>query len=466
MKGTSLSYESIRSALSSRSLFEDKSWVISPEPWSLNATEYEELLEIGKACADFYQAQERLYRLSAEGKNLLRNSSLKAPWVAEYLDRGKPQRLIDHGRNRLLKNAKPMIIRPDLLLTDSGYALTEIDAVPGGIGLTAFLNQLYASNGYPVIGSKDAMVTGFYETLSLLTPAVSNPVLAIVVSEESAVYRPEFRWIAEKLREIGKPVYCISPDQIMPLGKTLCAPVDGNPEKIDIIYRFYELFDFQNISTVDMILQAVEEGEVVVTPPMKAYQEEKLSLGLFHHHMLEGYWRENLSNKALKVLSKIIPMTWIIDPVELPPTAVLHAPHVSGRPISSWEELGNMSQKERNLIIKVSGFHETAWGARSVVCGSDVSKNDWVEAIDRAIEMSPSNMSVLQDYRKTKLLEHPVYLESGEVVKMEGRLRLCPYYFVEEENIRMLGALATFCPADKKIIHGMKDAALLPCYIR
>ena len=31
---------------------------------------------------------------------------------------------------------------------------------------------------------------------------------------------------------------------------------------------------------------------------------------------------------------------------------------------------------------------------------------------------------------------------------------------------RMLsGALATFCPPDKKIIHGMTDAALLPCRV-
>jgi hypothetical protein len=28
---------------------------------------------------------------------------------------------------------------------------------------------------------------------------------------------------------------------------------------------------------------------------------------------------------------------------------------------------------------------------------------------------------------------------------------------------RLSGALATFCPPDKKIIHGMTDAALLPC---
>jgi hypothetical protein len=43
-----------------------------------------------------------------------------------------------------------------------------------------------------------------------------------------------------------------------------------------------------------------------------------------------------------------------------------------------------------------------------------------------------------------------------------GRLRLCPYYFLVEGKPRLSGALATFCPPDKKIIHGMQDAALLP----
>ncbi len=44
-------------------------------------------------------------------------------------------------------------------------------------------------------------------------------------------------------------------------------------------------------------------------------------------------------------------------------------------------------------------------------------------------------------------------------------MRLCPYFFVdpEAERTQLCGILATFCPADKKIIHGMKDAALIPC---
>jgi len=31
------------------------------------------------------------------------------------------------------------------------------------------------------------------------------------------------------------------------------------------------------------------------------------------------------------------------------------------------------------------------------------------------------------------------------------------------QKVELNGILSTFCPADKKIIHGMRDAALLPC---
>jgi len=45
---------------------------------------------------------------------------------------------------------------------------------------------------------------------------------------------------------------------------------------------------------------------------------------------------------------------------------------------------------------------------------------------------------------------------------MRGRVRLCPYYFVIEDKAELRGALATVCPADKKLLHGMKDAIMVP----
>jgi hypothetical protein len=59
--------------------------------------------------------------------------------------------------------------------------------------------------------------------------------------------------------------------------------------------------------------------------------------------------------------------------------------------------------------------------------------------------------------------------DKNVVVPMKGRTRLCPYYFVSGEGdaarAQLGGVLATICPADKKIIHGMTDAIFAPCAV-
>src|SRR5690606_6912536 len=108
---------------------------------------------------------------------------------------------------------------------------------------------------------------------------------------------------------------------LIPLGDSFCIDVDGNPEEVDVIYRFWELFDQANIPVMTSLMDAVEEDRVAVSAPMKLFQEEKLNLALFHHHLLEDFWRENLSKRSFKLLKKIVPQSWIMDPVELPPNA-------------------------------------------------------------------------------------------------------------------------------------------------
>ncbi len=134
-----LAYESIKSALDAQPLFEAKTWQLSPEAWPVTRQQVAELEQIGAACLEFHQTLETLYLRAAAGKNLLRNKPLVAPWVAEYLDRGKPARLVQQARDPRMRGVFPTVLRPDLLLVDHGFALTELDSVPGGIGLTAFL---------------------------------------------------------------------------------------------------------------------------------------------------------------------------------------------------------------------------------------------------------------------------------------------------------------------------------------
>lgn len=476
-----LTYEQLKTAFAAQSLFEDKTWQLSPSAWPLTPEQVKELEEIGAACLEFHQALETLYLRSASGKNLLRNKPLLAPWVADYLDRGKPAELVRHARDPKNRGIFPTVLRPDLLLTDEGFALTELDSVPGGIGLTAFLNRLYGGADDPtVLGHGDAMVENFHQSLASLRPELRNPLIAILVSDEAATYRPEMQWLAEQQQRLGRRVFCMRPEDVFPLGGELFFDVEGTPEKIDIIYRFFELFDWANVRIAREILESWQSGAVTIAPPMRHFQEEKLALALFHHHLLREYWAESLSGRALKLLQKLIPRSWIMDPAPLPPGAVLDGPAIGGRMPNDWRDLAAASQKERDLIIKISGFHETAWGARSVVLGSDCSREEWQAGIGQALTLAPTNLHLLQEYRKPKRTTHPLYEKAGaglpsdlstvgqakvEALAKDGRLRLCPYFFVVGGQARLSGALATFCPPDKKIIHGMTDAALLPCRV-
>src|SRR5579863_6866821 len=106
-----LSYDTLRAAFAEQSLFEDKTWRLSPEAWPILPEQAAELEAIGAASLEFHQALETLYLRSVAGKNLLRNKPLVAPWVAEYLERGKPATLVAHGRDPKHRGQFPNIFR-------------------------------------------------------------------------------------------------------------------------------------------------------------------------------------------------------------------------------------------------------------------------------------------------------------------------------------------------------------------
>ena len=125
-----------------------------------------------------------------------------------------------------------------------------------------------------------------------------------------------------------------------------------------------------------------------------------------------------------------------MDPAPLPPGAVLDGPRVGGRALSNWRDLGGASQKERDLIIKISGFHETAWGARSVILGSDCSREEWQAGVEQALRLAPTNLHVLQEYRKPKRVVSSAFTmrrrerASATAVtrdETDCRLRLCAH---------------------------------------
>ena len=116
----------IRDSLPPGGLFADQAWRISPAPFPLGAELAKEIESLGRVLLQFYRAVNLLYRKSAEGK--------MPGWVAAWLDLGKPAELIAWQRSPAFKNDVPRVIRPDLLLTENGLSVTELDSVPAASG--------------------------------------------------------------------------------------------------------------------------------------------------------------------------------------------------------------------------------------------------------------------------------------------------------------------------------------------
>jgi hypothetical protein len=433
----------VRDHLPPNGLFQDQNWRIGTAPFAIGERVAHEFETLGRVLLQFYRAINLLYRQSVAGK--------QPPWVADWLDRGKPQELIELQRDHAFKSDVPRVIRPDVLLTDSGLSIIELDSVPGGIGLTAWLNQTYSSLSFPVLGKGDGMQRGFASIFG------DAPRVHIIVSEEAGNYRPEMVWLTEQLVGRGVPT---APPEFHVQSTSFEAFADG-----DAVYRFFELFDIPNVANANRIFELARSGKIRLTSPPKPIFEEKMIFALLWNRNLQTFWKQNLGESFFKRLQSVVPYTWLIDPTPLPPNAAL--PELN---LTDWQQLKTLSQRERDLILKISGFSSEAWGARGVYLGSDLSLGDWSEAVDNAIRHADHSPYVLQRYNKPRLVQSEYYdFTAQKVTPMPGRVRLCPYYFVAGEGdaarAELGGVLATICPADKKIIHGMRDAILAPCVV-
>jgi len=455
----------IQAAFPKEGLFAEKAWLVSPDAFPLEKKFVTELERLGHQLFVFQRACNQLYQLSIKGK--------QPAWVARYLDAGKPRELVEFSRRKEIRDDLPRVIRPDLILTDTGYIIAEIDSVPGGIGLTGWLNQTYSTFDNEVIGGADGMLDGFRTVL----PNGGD----IVISQEAATYRPEMEWIAGRLNQMkgdiassGNSAVAAGADRgnqriSQPTGITdpgyswrVVAAENYEPHDGRAVYRFFELFDLPNIPGIENTLRANAQGHITITPPVKPYLEEKMWFALFWMQPLREFWRRELGEKYFMKLQEVIPYSWLLDPTPLPQHAVI--PRLE---IHDWREAAKFSQKDRDLLLKVSGFSPLGWGSRGIALGADLPHADWEKRIDHALSTFESSPTIMQRFHKGSLFEQRYWEpDSNELKTMKGRVRLCPYFFVEPDRVKLRGALATIVPADKKFLHGMSDAILAPSKVQ
>ncbi len=412
-------------------LFDQKNWHQSPEPFFISSELEEKLEKLGPLLDHFTRACDLLYRQSLQGK--------QPAWIASLLDQGKPPELLELSRDRAFRTQRARVIRPDLLLTQKGWIICELDTIPGGLGLTAWLQQVYTKLGYQVAGGALGMIHGFR---SLFESKKGGDIL---ISEEAATYRPEMDYLIKALHHY------------FPEEKWRLLSSDDQGPWAREVYRFFELFDLSNIECASNLFEKARKGELLLTPPPKPQLEEKLWFALFWMKPLEEFWKRELTERGWRELQEMVPYSWILDPAPLPPQAVY--PKLEAH---SWSEVSEFSQQQRHLVIKISGFDERSWGSRGVTIGHDLSKEEWKRALSQALEQYPRHPHLLAQFHHSCLISHPYFSSPTEITHMPGRVRLTPYYFLSSQRVTLAGGLATICPSDKKVLHGMSDAILVP----
>jgi hypothetical protein len=423
-------------ALPEGGLYPGEGWLYSPEPLRLSRKEARFLDGFGVVLAKWVRACEEIYLRSHKG-------SLPA-WIAQYLDAGKPPWMVELGKSRSVRGQFPRVLRPDLLLAEGGFSMTELDNVPGGMGITSWLLSQFEGLGADhLVGSSGEMLKGFR--------MAAGERGDVVISEESGDYRLELSYLVDRTNETGAE-----------LSLQLAESSDWG--KKEEAYRFFELFDWQELPRAREIYDQIREGksELRLSPPPRAFLEEKLWLALLWSAPLREVWRRGMRDQYFRDLLEVVPRGWVVDPAPIPHHAVI--PQLE---IQDWRELAEFSQKDRDLVLKVSGFSETAWGSKGVFVGRDLSQQEWAKAVSLAVDSFDTQPHVLQVFRGARRILHPYFdRETGEVRQMDGRARLCPYYFWDGETRPVLGGiLATIVPADKKLIHGMNDGIMTVCAV-
>ena len=85
---------------------------------------------------------------------------------------------LTYSRMKRFRDQLPAVIRPDIIPTQDGMVITELDSVPGGIGITACLSALYADREagetLTLVGGSEGMVRGFAAMVKASSPSIAD----------------------------------------------------------------------------------------------------------------------------------------------------------------------------------------------------------------------------------------------------------------------------------------------------
>lgn len=372
---------------------------VAVEPFRVSKGQFQELEYLGISICEYVQAVIDLYNESET--------------VRQILNKG------ESGKNVRKINPKYLFIRPDIVLTDYGFKICEIETSIFGLALAEILNKAYIECGYSTLVSQNMLKR--YITSNIPKEGV------IAYSNHVKAFSGQLDFLAKEVFSNGKKVWHAQ-------------LIDETFEPMENIYRAFYCSDSENDANVSKLLSE----KVNFLPTLTPQFEEKAILALIWDKRFAAYFKEKMSSSMYEYLRKVIPPTWIIGEEKNSELEM---------PCKTISDIATMPKSKRRFVLKKSG--DSSWG-EGITFLHKVSHEKVRQKIQEA-EYSKSLYVLQQFYEGTK--SKMKYFDCvGNIMEMEAKVRLTPYYsFCGANKGKLVAIKATGCE-NTDYIHGATNS--------
>lgn len=373
-------------------------FLVGPQPLYLSSADGKEVERIGKDVVDFMRVADELYHSEVDVKYLL--------------DKGKPKIFQGAGQSRYL------FVRPDLLITNQGFSICEIETAPFGLALAELLNRAYRSAGFNTMVG-DGVLSQF-----LVKNTPSNGTIAY--SQKTSSYAGQLEFLAKELLSGNGRLW-------------QAEPADLALSRYNLnVYRGFYLHEYLSNLFVNSLVEGFLEGGGVVIPSLTPHMEEKALLALVWDKRWESFLNNQLGGAAFQHLKQVIPPTWVIGQEHF------FAPGLPSG-VSSSEGLAALSKAKRKFVLKKSGFGSGSSWAEGVIFLQEKS-TERARVLLSVVCEDTQSLYVVQEFRPSQ--ERPMSYEKDyhTITQMQARIRLTPYFsMIAGDEGRLVAIKATGC---------------------
>ena len=225
---------------------------VAPQPLRLQEREREDILNLGQIIVQFLEATQELYTTDQKANDIL--------------SFGKP--------NQLLTNTEPnyLFARPDMILTDNGLKICEIETSPFGLGLSHLLGESYYQTSQDTLHNQSVLSAYVDSRISKLGE--------LVYSNKTQQYAGQLRYTADKIFS--------NHDK-----KWEARHIDNLEDSQCEIYRGFYLSEYLNDPKVkDLINSKLQQNST--TPTITPQLEEKVILAMLWDTRFEDFYKQRL----------------------------------------------------------------------------------------------------------------------------------------------------------------------------